>query len=380
MVDGFSRLPYHPLMHIVIVGGGIGGCAAALSLHAAGFHDVEVIEASAVQAEVGDASDVGINISPHAVRELAELGLAAQLDSQAVRIGELSRHDRHGRQVALEPLGLAAGYRWPQYAVQHTALVHVLVEAVLDRLGPDRMQFGRFLDAAAIGAVDADVVVACDGIDSLARGMLLPDEGPPLWSGVTMWRGTTEMPALLGGRRMVMVGEPRRRLVALPIRDLDDGRQVVSWVAEAEGDEPVSYVADLRFDWLDAPAMIDRAGAVARTRMVDREPLDRWRLGNRTLLGDAAHPMYPVGCNGASQAIVDARVLARELAHHEDPVAALDAYETERLPATTADVVASRRAATLMTDVASADEGARDADASALNERASWTVVRRTRH
>jgi 2-polyprenyl-6-methoxyphenol hydroxylase-like FAD-dependent oxidoreductase len=404
-------------MHIVIVGGGIAGCAAALSLHAAGFHDVDVIEAAAVQAEVG----VGINVLPHAVRELAELGLAAQLDSLAVRTGELSYHNRFGQQIWVEPRGVAAGYRWPQYSIHRGSLLHVLAEAVVDRLGPDRVQLGRRLDAEEIAALDADVVIACDGVHSAARAMLVPDEGPPLWNGVTMWRGTTVMPAFLGGRRMIMAGVLAHRMVVYPIRDLEDGLQLVNWVAEVRTDdgrpmprqdwsatadrgEPLAHFADFRFDWLDVPAMIEGADEVLRYPMVDREPLDRWRHGNRTLLGDAAHPMYPVGSNGASQAIIDARVLARELAHHDDPVQALDAYEAERLPATAAVVLANRRAGpercmeivaerapdgfTDVHDVIGADELEEISDSykrtagfdpASLNDRASWTVVRRAR-
>ncbi len=205
------------------------------------------------------------------------------------------------------------------------------------------------------------MVVACDGIHSALRTLLAPDEGPPLWNGVTMWRGTTVAAPFLGGRRMVLAGVVARRMVVYPIRDLPDGRQLVNWVAEcrledgrpmprqdwlnvADPADALDHFADFRFDWLDVPALIAGAEEVLRYPMVDRDPLPGWRRGNITLLGDAAHPMYPVGSNGASQAIIDARVLARELALQPSVEQALAAYEEQRRPATSAVVLANRRA------------------------------------
>ncbi|MGA0895398.1 MAG: FAD-dependent monooxygenase, partial [Ilumatobacteraceae bacterium] len=178
--------------------------------------------------------------------------------------------------------------------------------------------------------------------------------------GITMWRGTTIGEPFLGGRRMVMVGVLAHRAVVYPIRDLPDGRQLLNWVVEAKtGDgrpmprhdwsaevdvaEPLSWFDSFRLDWLDVPSMISAADQVLAYPMCDRDPLTTWRHGNMTLLGDAAHPMYPIGSNGASQAIIDSRVLARELALCDDPIDGLRAYEAQRLPATAAIVLANRQ-------------------------------------
>lgn len=341
---------------MAIVGGGIGGCALALSLHAAGITDVEVHEAATEPRELG----VGINVLPHAVRELDELGVASRLGSVAIAQEQLSYHNRFGQEIWLEPRGLSAGYRWPQYSVHRGTLLGVLFEAAVDRLGTRRFHFASRVSPGDVAAIDADVVVACDGIHSELRSLVAPDEGPPLWNGITMWRGITVGDPVLGGRRMVMVGVLAHRAVVYPIRDLPDGRQLVNWVVEAKTSdgrpmprhdwnaevdvsEPLAWFDTFRLPWLDVPAMIAAAEQILCYPMVDRDPLPTWRHGTMTLLGDAAHPMYPIGSNGSSQAIIDARVLARELALCASPIDGLMAYEAQRLPATAAVVLANRQ-------------------------------------
>jgi 2-polyprenyl-6-methoxyphenol hydroxylase-like FAD-dependent oxidoreductase len=342
----------------VIVGGGIGGCTLALALHQAGLRDVRILEAAADHRELG----VGINLLPHAVRELTELGLGEALDRTGVRTGELSYHNRFGQQLWCEPRGLAAGYRWPQYSVHRGLLLRLLAGAVRERLGDGVIELGRRVAPEDVDdlAGEADLVVACDGVHSALRRRVVPGEGPPLWNGVTMWRGTTVAEPFLGGRRMILAGVSAHRIVVYPIADLPDGRQVINWVGEvhtedgrvmprqdwnatADVAEPLHHFREFTFEWLDVPAMIRRADEVLRYPMVDRDPLPAWRSGKITLLGDAAHPMYPVGSNGASQAILDARVLARELATQPSVDVALDSYEAERRPATAAIVLANRR-------------------------------------
>ncbi|MEY4173195.1 MAG: hypothetical protein RI900_360 [Actinomycetota bacterium] len=344
-------------MRVAIVGAGIGGCALALSLEAAGITDVDLYEASPEPRELG----VGINVLPHAARELTELGLADEIDAIGVRTGELSYHNRFGQQIWVEPRGLAAGYRWPQWSVHRGKLLGVLFRAVLQRVGEHRVHLDRRIEPHQLDRIDADVVVAADGIHSALRGLVAPGEGAPLWNGVTMWRGTSVTAPFLGGRRMIMAGRLWERVVVYPIADLPDGRQVVNWIAErrtddgrpmprqdwsAEADvaEPLAVFGDYRFPWLDVPELLGAAESVLRYPMADRDPLTTWRHGRMTLLGDAAHPMYPVGSNGSSQAILDARVLARELALRPTVGEALDAYEAERLPATAAVVRANRQA------------------------------------
>lgn len=189
-------------MKVVIVGGGIGGCALALSLHAAGITDIEVHEASDRARELG----VGINVLPHATRELDELGLVDQVAAVAVETSELSYHNRFGQRIWLEPRGLAAGYRWPQFSVHRGSLLSVLHDEAVRRLGERRFHFSSRVEANDLANLDGDVVVACDGVHSALRPLVAPAEGPPLWNGVTMWRGTTVAEPFLGGRRMIMAG------------------------------------------------------------------------------------------------------------------------------------------------------------------------------
>lgn len=403
-------------MRIAIIGGGIGGQALALSLHAAGLTDVEIFEASAQLAELG----VGINVLPHAMSELAELGVADDLTEISVPTARLSYFNRFGQQIWSEPRGLGAGYHWPQVSIHRGLLLGVLARRTAERLGHERIHVGRRIEhpRQLAGHGRFDVIVACDGIHSAMRWWMYPDEGGPLWNGVTMWRGTTVMPGFLDGRTMVMAGRVWDRIVAYPIRDLADGRQLVNWVAEARNgeqrpmpkqdwqvaasiDDPLEHVGTFVFDWLDVPAMIRAAGEVLAYPMADREPLPTWRRDQVVLLGDAAHPMYPVGSNGASQAIIDARILARELATRDDPLDALDAYEAIRRPATAALVMANRQAGPeqsmdivaerapngfeRLDDVISQEELAAISaryrqvagfDPALLNDRPSWSVTR----
>jgi 2-polyprenyl-6-methoxyphenol hydroxylase-like FAD-dependent oxidoreductase len=361
-------------VQVIVAGGGIGGCALALSLRAAGIRDVVVIEAVPEVRELG----VGINLLPHAVRELDELGLLAELEAVAVATGTLAYHNRFGQRIWAEPRGRAAGYAWPQLSIHRGELLAVLHRATVERLGADRYRTGHRVvgvsqrggrvsvavaapDGTALDPLEGDVVVGCDGVHSALRALLHPGEGPPLWNGVTMWRGTTVAPPFLDGRTMVMAGVLAHRVVVYPIRDLPDGRQLVNWVAEqrtddgrpvprqdwdaaAELTEIAPVVDPFRFDWLDVASLVASAGQVLRYPMVDRDPLASWGQGHVTLLGDAAHPMYPVGSNGASQAILDARVLAHALALEPTVEHALAVYEAERRPATAAVVLANRQA------------------------------------
>jgi len=334
-------------MRVIIAGAGIGGLTTALSLHAAGFSQVSVHEAVAELRPVG----VGINLLPHAVRELTELGLADRVARLGVPIAELVYANAKGQIIGSEERGTAAGYRWPQYSVHRGELQMTLLEAVRERLGPDAVRCGVPVTGPEH---DADLLIGADGIRSSVRAALHPDEGPPIWNGLTLWRGVTRAEPFLTGRSMVMSGDGSRKFVAYPISGPDDdGRVLINWIAErptgqavATGDwnrrtDPAKVAADFaswNFGWLDAPSLIAAADAVYEYPMVDRDPLPRWTRGNVTLLGDAAHPMYPIGSNGASQAIIDARVLAHALATGKG----LEFYEERRRPATTAIVRANR--------------------------------------
>jgi 2-polyprenyl-6-methoxyphenol hydroxylase-like FAD-dependent oxidoreductase len=360
---------------IAIVGGGIGGMTLALALHDAGLGEVQIYESAQAIKELG----VGINVLPHAVRELSELGLLDELASVGIPTAELVYYSKHGQRIWGEPRGLGAGYHWPQISIHRGELLGVLHRAVLARLGAGRVhcghhlvQFGQqgewvwaeFSDRASGGSaarIEADLLVACDGIHSQVRRTLYADEGPPRWNGITMWRAVTQSAPFLSGRTMIVAGYFGRRVVAYPIsrRHEVEGQALINWVAElrtadgrpmAEQDwTRIAALADVRdsfaaftFDFLHVPTLFAGAEVIYQYPMVDRDPLPTWEFGRVTLLGDAAHPMYPVGSNGASQAILDARVLARELALQPTMEAAVAAYDAARRPATAAVVLANR--------------------------------------
>jgi 2-polyprenyl-6-methoxyphenol hydroxylase-like FAD-dependent oxidoreductase len=354
---------------VLIVGAGIGGLTTALELHRAGV-SCRVVEAAPAFGPLG----VGINILPHAARELDRLGLEERLSARGITTREQIFFNRFGQLIYAEPAGRYAGYADPQYSIHRADLHEVLLEAVTERLGAGAALPGHRVvrvdqdDQRAVAHVvradgtttdlEAGVVIAADGIHSAVRAQLFPDEGPPLYSGVTMWRGVTVWPSFLTGASMVRAGWlATGKMVIYPVRDYDDGRQLVNWVAEVETPQRVGrdwttrgrledflpYFADWTFDWLDVPAMMRATEAVLEFPMVDQEPLPRWSHGRVTLLGDAAHPMVPRGANGAGQAILDARAVADALAADPgDPVAALAAYEAARREATAAVVLTNR--------------------------------------
>ena len=359
-------------METIIIGAGIGGLTLALFLHRAGIA-CRIFESAPRIRPLG----VGINILPHASRELGELGLEQALTRASVLTREAAFFNRFGQLIYREPLGRHAGYDHPQYSIHRGELQRVLFDAVVDRIGADRVSTGwtcigvdqdaggattRFRDSATGAArpvVRGDAVVACDGLHSVVRRQLHPAEGAPLYSGVNMWRGVSVWQPTLTGASMIRAGWlATGKMVIYPIRDnIDaDGRQLVNWVAEMETtryrqrdwtrpgaiDDFIGAFEDWHFDWLDVPAMIRAADAVLEFPMVDQDPLPWWSQGRVTLLGDAAHPMYPRGSNGAGQAILDARALCDALVAHDDVADALKAYEARRLPVT-AEVVRMNR-------------------------------------
>ncbi|HEX5380404.1 MAG TPA: flavin-dependent oxidoreductase [Phenylobacterium sp.] len=353
-------------MKVIVVGAGIGGLSLALSLHAAGI-EAEVHEAVGELKPLG----VGINLLPHAVRELTELGLADALAQRGIVTEALIYANKFGQEIWREPRGRFAGYDWPQYSIHRGVLQMLLAETVRDRLGPGAIRLGEAAtgvseDGASVrfaGRAEArgDVVVACDGIHSALRAQFYPQEGPPIWNRRVLWRGTSEAEPFLGGATMIMAGHQDMKFVAYPIDPAAAarGRSLINWIAELRFPDTVEWrredwnrpgvPADFLprfetwdFGWLDVPSVIRSANSVYEYPLVDRDPLERWTFGRTTLLGDAAHPMYPIGSNGASQAILDARTLAWELATRPTVDGALEAYEAARRPTTTRIVLANR--------------------------------------
>ncbi|RFS82766.1 flavin-dependent oxidoreductase [Actinomadura spongiicola] len=361
-------------MFVVIVGAGIGGLTTALSLHQAGVRAL-VVDAAVRLRPLG----LGINLLPHAVRELTELGLGDELAELGVATAEMVHFDRHGGRIWGEPRGRALGYNWPQYSIHRGELQVTLLDAVRTRLGEDAVRTGtvfegfeqdgtrvraRLLDRAAGTAetVTADVLVGADGLHSAVRAQLRPGEPAPLWNGIRMWRGVTEGDPFLSGRTLAVAGSnAAAKMVVYPISRKAErqGRALLNWVAEVKLaddrmdttpnwnrtgrlEDVLPHFADWTFDWLDVPAMLAGSAEILEYPMVDRDPLDRWTSGRVTLLGDAAHPMYPIGSNGGSQAVLDARVLAHELARASDPAEGLLGYERERREKVNAIVLACR--------------------------------------
>lgn len=356
---------------ILIAGGGIGGLATALCLHAHGI-PARIFEKAPALAPLG----VGINLLPHAARVVHALGLDAPLAATAIQTSRLAYFTKRGQPIWSEPRGIAAGYAVPQYSIHRGELQMILLDAARARLGEDALQtdaalvsaredggevIARFAraDGSGIEARGA-ALIGADGIHSVARRLFYPDEGPPRFARRLLWRAVTEGAPFLDGRTMIMAGHQHEKFVCYPIsaRHAGQGRALVNWIAELTVPDETPPLSDWNrevprarfadrfaswtFDWLDVPALIAGAGAVYEFPLVDRDPLPRWSHGRITLLGDAAHPMYPIGSNGASQAILDAEALANALAAADVPDA-LEAYEAERRPPTAQIVLANRQ-------------------------------------
>jgi len=361
-------------MEIIIIGGGIAGLTLALAIHDSDAEArVRVFEVAPDIRALG----VGINLGPHAIKELAALGLLDELVAVSCQPQDYAFFTRHGQLVYREPWGMAAGHQWPHISILRSELHRVLLDAVQARLGRDSVFLGhrcvgfeqddnrvdaRFVDAAGtmLNPQSGDALVACDGIHSVVRAQFFPDEGPFVYRGTNLWRGVTRRQPFLTGRSIARIGARHSTLITYPIRNNIDaeGNQLVNWVAEIEREVavPVDWskpgkledffpvYQDWHFDWLDVADMILNAEQVLSYPMVDRDPLERWTFGRVTLMGDAAHPMYPQGGNGGAQAIIDAATLGRLFKSEADPMAALKAYEAQRLPVTSRIVLQNRSA------------------------------------
>jgi 5-methylphenazine-1-carboxylate 1-monooxygenase len=359
---------------IAIVGGGIAGLGLALHLHSRGIA-CEVYEAVAQVKELG----VGITLLPHAMRELAALGLQSEIEAAGIENLESVFYNRHGQFIYSELRGRHAGYTLPEVGIHRGRLHRILWEAAHQRLGAERIHSGHRLvglsqDSRSVSLqfaapdgslrqVQASVAVACDGINSAVRRHFYPNE-TLAFTGINTWRGTTRRAPILTGRSYMRIGSIETgKMVIYPIIQHDDGTQTINWMAEirragavandwnqgGQASDVLPIYDNWRFDWLDVPALIRDAQQILEYPMVDRDPLAQWTMGRITLMGDAAHPMYPRGSNGSAQALIDARSLAHELWTRRDaadPVAAqgeaLLAYESLRRPVANQIVLTNR--------------------------------------
>lgn len=363
-------------MKALIAGGGIGGMVSALYLHGAGI-DVEIFERAEKIRELG----VGINMLPHAVEALTELGLLADLDSAGIRTHELIYANRLGQVVWQELRGTDAGHGYPQISIHRGQLLGLIYRAVVARLGGDAVRTGWQVEGfeqsadgvtvqlsgpdGARKTARGDLLIGADGIHSAVRAQLYPDEGTPIWNGVMLWRGCATWPRWRDGRTMVIAGGNFAKFVFYPIGTEagSPGMRLTNWAVMARTGEAGSlprrsenwsrpgvpaevlpFVRDrFRLDFVDPAHIVEATANFYEYPNCDRDPLPRWSFGRATLLGDAAHPMYPVGSNGASQAILDARSLAGHLLSATSVETALAVYDNERRPVTAEIVLANRQ-------------------------------------
>ncbi len=358
---------------VLIIGGGIGGLTLALNLHHFGISSLVFEMATSIKS-----LGVGINLLPHAMREMSNLKLESAIASNGIETQEVGFYNRFGQHIFSEPRGRYAGYKWPQYSIHRGDLQLLLVKAVKERLGPQAIVTGHtfchakqskesvtahFIDTKShqlVEPVTGSVIVGCDGIHSAVRHQLYPKDKPPVYSGITMWRGVTWRPAFLTGASMIYAGSLETgKTIFYPIKNQlnRNGLQLINWLCEFYTSDKIDSgewnrsgniedflwaFEDMKFDWLNIPESVRESELILEYPMVDKDPLERWSFGRMTLLGDAAHPMYPRGSNGAGQAILDASALAIRLSQMADLVAALEAYENDRLIPTSKVVQANR--------------------------------------
>ncbi|GGE60890.1 flavin-dependent oxidoreductase [Actibacterium pelagium] len=344
---------------VMIAGGGIGGLALALTLNQIGVR-CTVFETVTELKPLG----VGINIQPNAVRELLDLGISTdELDEVGLPALEWALVGRNGNDIYAEPRGLEAGYNWPQYAVHRGKFHMLLYRKLVERAGPESVRLGCRVTGytnnadgtvtAQIETSDGQVIsetagllIGADGIHSAVRAQMHPDQPPIHWGGAIMWRGTTRAKPIRTGSSFIGLGTSKHRMVIYPISHPDEeGYAQINWIAEVTYDNPsergtgwfkpvgledfAHHFDGWTWDWLDVPALFQGSEVAYENPMIDRDPIPTWIDGQVGLMGDAAHAMYPTGSNGASQAIIDARVMGQKMVEHGATAEALAAYDEE---------------------------------------------------
>ena len=307
---------------------------------------------------------VGINIQPNAVRELLDAGIdLSDLDSIGVPAQEWALVGLNGKEVYAEPRGLEAGYKWPQYAVHRGQLLMMLYNKVVERLGNDAVLLGHrvskyrkdehgvTVSLRSSNGKHAEhrcqLLIGADGIHSTVRAQMHPEQPPIHWGGAVMWRGTARVKPMRTQSSFIGLGSHQHRMVMYPISHSDkDGIALVNWIAEVTVDNAggwqqgswfrevdidhfIHHFEHFQYDWLDVPSLLRSADCAYENPMIDRDPVSTWVDGPVALMGDAAHAMYPTGSNGASQAIVDARVIGANMLQHGVTPVALTAYDDQ---------------------------------------------------
>jgi 2-polyprenyl-6-methoxyphenol hydroxylase-like FAD-dependent oxidoreductase len=359
-------------MDVIVVGGGIAGSTMALSLNQAGV-DVRVYEAVREMAPLG----VGINLQPTAVRELVELGIGNELANACNETQILSYFNKLGQHIYTEKRGIEAGYNWPQYSIHRGKLQTLLLGSVRDRIGfqgvkagkrfisfeqSEKKVFATFLDTeTGTTFVDsADILIGADGIHSAVRRCIHPSEGEPKFAGQVLWRAAVETDAFLGGHTMIIAGHFHQRVIVYPIGRADAPNLLMTnwicqttvpdaslvredWNRTVAKEKVLKSFGTWRFPWLNVPGLIQRTPEIFEFPLVDRDPVGTWTSGRVTLIGDAAHPMHPIGSQAGTQAIIDARILTQLLASTLNPLDALQHYDLQRRPAMNDIILRNRR-------------------------------------
>jgi len=340
------------MTEIAIVGGGIGGLAAAAFLHRAGLR-ATVYEQAAELREVG----AGVVVAPNAARLLRALGVLGAFAERAVPLatGWEFRRWQDGTVLSSEDLATKCErlYGERTYTAHRADLLDALRRAVPAgsvRLGRRCVALdedgGRpTLTFAGGETAAADVVIGADGIHSLVRAALT-EPVAPAYSGLCAFRAlvpAARAPEFARRPAQTLWIGPGHHLVHYPISAGEFVNLVAfapsgdytteSWTATAPIEELLAEYAG----WDERlVGLIRAAGTPGRWALLDRAPLTRWTRGTVTLLGDAAHPMFPFFGQGAAQSMEDGAVLARCLAADPgDPAAALRRYEALRIPRTT---------------------------------------------
>jgi len=361
-------------MTVLIAGGGIGGLTLALSCQQLNIPFI-IFEKTKTLEPLG----VGINLQPNAVRELSDLNLKQDLYKIGVETQEFGLFSKKGLKIWTEPRGLAAGYNEPQFSVHRGQLQKLLYNKLIERAdrfsiktGYSVNSFENLSSGVKLNCFNkrsekeetfsGSILVGCDGINSKVRKQMYPNEQPPIWNGAVLWRGITSEAPFRTKASMVMIGHDTQRFVSYPISDPDsNGRSIINWIAELKFDPSnpwpkgdwskkvnkskfIDQFKDWSFEWINPHQLISDAGDVFEYPMVDREPLEKWTFDNTTILGDAAHPTYPVGSSGASQAIIDSRKLVYQFKNKGLNNSALLSYENEMRPLTNKITLTNRQA------------------------------------